>query len=716
MKHIIIIILFLQMQMLAFGQTSSNLIPNHSFQLGSEGPDCQDRNKKLAALYDWKSAELNPEEWHWIKSTSEPSPDWYNTDPNCFYTECFTHGGIVIPSSNRFIGIEGQPLTSTYEGMRVKLKSPLKSNVAYKFRIKYMMSLDPGDKTQIRIHFATKEDRWNSDDSGNKKYPDAMNIVQYYSSDLSCKWRIYENKFTLDGSYNDKLKNIILISEEGYNFIDDVELYEYCTAFLTRQNREYLYKQELEEAINIIAGEKVSTAEPEGTVICFPDSKLEYKAANEVNLKPGFEVQRGADFTAKIAPCGIPCVLPSFNCIKYQSICSNECINIGCAAQPLMTYQWTSVPYSNTEFLDCVNCPNPIFCPPTNTTGIFKYKVIIKNSCGNIKEEEITINITATSTPAFTLENTDLTGIPKFKIVSDPTNTETVKIEILDCQENVLKSYTKDAKNTALVFPLEWQLNGYDYDPCACYKIKISTKNFCNEAWHSETINWDLTNIPYQLSALQNVMSCASNNLNQFFNVPAVGAKKIKIEFFNRWGGGIIPQNANGDNVSGWQDYKNNNMSFRFPPDICNGTFFYTLEIEGCDGIIRKYNGTITRINCCGETTLPPKPVDGDIYTFNPANGLTDSLYSALVPNPVTVEQPGIISYHLPESGNVKITLFNSNMTLINQFVNETKEKGDYTATLNIDQLTFGAAYYKIELIRSNGTTLYELRRFMVNK
>lgn len=716
MKNVLIILFFLQMQIHLLGQTSSNLIPNHSFQFGSSNPDCYNTNANFGKIYDWKNAELDPTSWYW--GTEKPTSDWYAVaNTGCNYAFCAFDFRSILSSNNRFVGF-GQGGNDVFEGVRAKLKSPLKSNTTYKFRIKcYFAPTSPywEKNNHIRIHFAKKEDRWNLNDNDNVRLSDAITIRRTPNID-DCTWKIYERYFSFGSDFNGQLKNIIIMAEDEYTFIDDVELYEFCTEFLTRQNREYLYKQELEEAINIIAGEKVSTSEPEGTVICFPDSKLEYKAANEVNLKPGFEVQRGADFTAKIAPCGVPCILPSFGCKKYQSICSNECINIGCTPQPLMTYQWTSVPYSNTELLDCVNCPNPIFCPPTGTTGIFKYKVLIKNACGDIKEEEITINITAASSPVFTLENTDLTGIPKFKIVSDPINTETVKIEILDCQENVFKLYTKDAKNTALVFPLEWQLNDYDYDPCACYKIKISTKNFCNEAWYSETIDWDLTNVPYQLNALQNVLSCASNNLNQFFNVPAVGAKKIKIEFFNRWGGAIIPQNTNGDDMVGWQDYKNNIMSFKFPNSICNGTFFYILQIEGCDGVVRSYNGSITRINCCGETTLPPKPVDGDIYTFNPANGLTDSLYSALVPNPVTVEQPGIINYHLPESGNVKITLFNSNMTLINQFVNETKEKGDYTATLNIDQLTFGSAYYKIELIRSNGTTLYELRRFMVNK
>ncbi len=713
MRRIILLFFFVQIQALMLAQTSSNLIPNHSFQSGYLAPDCTNPAKNLAALYDWKNAEIDPTAWHWANSSHEPRAEWYMTDPNCYYTECFTHGGMVA-SLNRFVGMEGRESFTSKEGVRVKLNTPLKSNVTYKFRIKYLFSLDVALTNQIRVHFATKEDRWNINEDGNDKLSDAMNIVQSYSAEKSCKWQVYENKFAIPYNLDGKLKNIILMSEEGYNFIDDVELYEYCTEVLTRQNREYIYKEELEEAINIIAGEEVSTDEPNGVVTCFNGSKLEYKAANEVNLKKGFEVQRGSDFTARIAPCGIPCILPYFACIKYQTICSNGCTNIGCEGQPLMAYQWTSEPHSNMDYLSCNNCPNPQFCPPANTTGIFTYKVRIINSCGEIKEEEITINVTSTSNPTFTLSDVNLDGLPKLKVITDVNNTEMVKIDVLDCDENVLKTYTKDAKQTPLTSPLAWQLNGFEYDPCACYKIKVNTKNFCNESWASETINWDLSSTPYHLNALQNVVSCASENLNRFFNISVAGAKRVKVQFFNRWGGSITPQNSNGDNASGWQDLKSSLMLYKFPDNVCNDTYFYILQIEGCDGIVRDYNGSITLINCCGEPGSPSHIDNNNIYTYNENQTIKDSIYSVLLPNPVT--ETGTVNYHLPETGNVTISVFNSNMVLVNEVVNETKQKGDYQAYISTDNLSFGTNYYKINCTLSNGTVLSELTRFLVVK
>lgn len=687
-------------------QTSTNLIPNHSFQYGSTNPNCNNPIQTLAALYDWKTAELDPESWK-----SPPTPDWYPTEANCNYVFCFNQIAPVVSTPNRFLG-----LSSNYdpggEGIRVKLTNPLKSNTNYKFRIKCHFAPNNENKNQIRIHFAKKEDRWNLNDADNVRLSDAMTIVR--TSDVpTCIWKVYEKSFSFGSDFDGQLKNIIIMAEDGYTFIDDVELYEYCTELIVRQNREYIYKEELEEATNIIAGEQITTSEPSGVVTCFNGSKLEYKAVTEVNLKPGFEVQRGSDFTARIAPCGIPCVLPTFACKTYQTLCANECINIGCEGQPLMAYQWTTEPHSNIDYLSCSNCPNPQFCPPANTTGIFTYKLRIINSCGEVKEETITINVTSTSNPSFTLSDVNLDGLPKLKVISDVNNTETVNIDILDCDNNILKSYTRDTKQTRLEFPLAWQLNGFEYDPCACYKIKVSTKNFCNENTVSETINWDLSNTPYHLNALQNVVSCASENLNRFFNVSAAGAKRAKIQFFDRWGTPMPPKTTSGGDASGWQDFKSNLLLYGFPEIACNGTYFYILEIEGCDGIIRTYHGSVTLINCCGEFMSPPR-FDNNIYTYNENQTIKDSLYSVLLPNPVT--ETGTVNYHLPETSNVTISVFNSNMVLVSEIVNETKQKGDYQAYISTDNLSFGTNYYKINCTLSNGTVLSELTRFLVVK
>jgi hypothetical protein len=128
----------------------------------------------------------------------------------------------------------------------------------YKIRVIGQGELSPVQSLNypsvIEIHLTIPSKEWNQANNMNEN----MKSMMYCTfSDFECKPRSFEYIFK---TTKHNLKQIVLqanSNKKGF-YIDRVELYEYCTDFLTRQGRTYKFDKELEEAGTIISGSVIN--------------------------------------------------------------------------------------------------------------------------------------------------------------------------------------------------------------------------------------------------------------------------------------------------------------------------------------------------------------------------------------------------------------------------------------------------------------------------
>jgi hypothetical protein len=163
--------------------------------------------------------------------------------------------------------------------------------------------------SSLAVHLTESDDKWYQNPNSMKNAMYATHFTQGV-----CSAKAFEHIIQVNKS---NLKQIVLQANHNFFYVDRVELYEYCTELLTRQGRYYKFDRELEEAETIIAGSVINNTPAMGDVAMLDGSITTYKASKEVKLTEGFYVNRGADFTAKIAPCGQDC--PTTN-IDYSAL------------------------------------------------------------------------------------------------------------------------------------------------------------------------------------------------------------------------------------------------------------------------------------------------------------------------------------------------------------------------------------------------------------
>jgi len=107
---------------------------------------------------------------------------------------------------------------------------------------------------------------------------------------------------------------LVLYAESGGAFIDDVEVFEECLSPYLIQNKIYDYPLYAPFAINgshmseqsggtLKAGNNIDASRPTGDVTIYPNTKVIYTAADEIELMDGFNVYEGSEFSAVIEPC-----------------------------------------------------------------------------------------------------------------------------------------------------------------------------------------------------------------------------------------------------------------------------------------------------------------------------------------------------------------------------------------------------------------------------
>jgi hypothetical protein len=695
----------------ASAQSPVNLVPNGGFNDGLVEPATTNITFVTDQIRDWYYADDDPDEWHW-PGYVKPHLHWVghsSEDYPCDGNSTEARNSPFALYQNKFLRVK----TDNDGGARRTLSAPLLGGKKYFQRV-WVAGKTPTTGTNwLRIHYTQYNMYWNSNSGNNAHLWDAGSVTLATMPRI-CDWTVMEKVITIpDGYTSEQLNNIVVIAGLGAPFVDNIELFEYCPEYMDRQNRQYFLKEEQEEAGTISAGKNIAAGWPEGDIIMHGSSKTTYKAYNEVRLLPGVTVERGADFTAKIAPCGMDCFSSNVPITEEFTLCDNECITLGTTRARGMTYSWSATNPDWLGYLSGTNIPDPIFCPPAGGRGPFVYSFTITNACGQTTTKTIAIFYDAASdgNPFFGLFDSNLEDKPDNPslIIKTGSHTEKVIVDITDCDGNVIQnSVYINGVNFNNLDQIAWNSTEF-FDPCGCYKIVVKSKNYCFETWKIETFDWKRDRTLENLS-ISNVTICKDGK--PYLCVDGEGIDKITIKLKNRWLQTV------------WNETVDANvrpLCFPLPDgnwnqDLSNQSGYPLLvTFVGCDGTTISLEDILTIFTCEDGIVGDSTEWHGDTYDHggvytNPETGQKDSVYSVISPNPVT--DYSTINYHIPKMGQVKITLLNYNFEQKAVLLTSPDNfpAGDHVMQFSNAELLNGTNYYKIELY--NTQSAVHIKRF----
>ncbi len=477
-----------------FAFAQENLVPNPGFEEGLQ-PKCISyysyegtfwsikdisKRRQQAAAFD---AHVNS--WRRVKTREMdgfPSPDYYDSSiAVCAETNNCPGYPYKRRYSAKYVGLGGE------EGIRNNLTQPLQPGKAYYVRFLFRDSQGSRAKVLVSVY----GEHWYRN-NGNERFQ--FGQVHDIAS-VNCTWDYMQMKLTIPAGKTG-LQNLIFASENGYFSIDDVELFEACPDTMHVQDRRYhaLAFPEPEEAGRLRAGYRVTNNRTPGDVIVKEGTVIKYKGANEVSLEDGFYVNKGGDFHAYIAPCGMRC--PPFNIVRDLDtvICTTMPFIITGEPSYNSTYQWTALDPAHLAYLEATNVYAPVFSPPLLGMGFIRYTLKTTNTCGEVYYRNVNIkyDMGNSSAPNFTVLDSSLTDSLAFSLALNG-HTEKVRVELLSCANpaQVIQAYEYDAFEDFNGTTFNWTMPD-EVDLCQCYNVRISTKNFCNPQWYSRTISWPL--------------------------------------------------------------------------------------------------------------------------------------------------------------------------------------------------------------------------------
>lgn len=667
-----------------------NLVKNWDFQNGNTTPICYycficpinsfgPCQSKLIDdhIYDWYNAKTKDNcpycnQQPWSEKQNCPTADWIEKD-NCPNGLDFAIGNYPILSpSTRFIGVNRAEYQNTwqvkynlYEGVRTQLNQKVQGWTDYVFRLKIASAKDTSNPKKINATLSKLAEHWYRKNQNRK-----LSIAVFeIPANAPHRWYSFEKKFSTD--IHNEMQQLVITREQnasaGYAFIDKVELYEYCPNLMPIQNRLYdstdLYDINFNplpmEAKMVHSGSNVSALLPTGEVVCDPLSKVNFKGEWEVRLKTGTRIKRGATFRAYIAPCGVVCPIPSAYVIDDTALCGQtNPFHIGGAFQPNTTYAWTSDQVGALAFLDDPSSSDPLFSSPVETGayGTIKYTLTATNGCGQSQVRNLIISYdnNPVDSPYFEISNIINYDSIAFTLDSIHPKTEKIKVQILACNGvDILEEYEFLNGVDFACCNFNFKYTDWLY-PCNCYKIKVSTKNYCFDTWVDTIFNYT-TNQSLDFAILSNVGSCNKDQIC----FKTKGATYIEFDFFNRWG----------EKVKGFKsDVNDDEMCFRVP-DVPSGTYFISGKIIDCNGNYLEFNFVFT-VFCSDDLILPPKEIT---YQQNPNSKTIDAssknidittevmpekIHYLIYPNPT--EKGFSINYNTLKMCEAYFTLYNS--------------------------------------------------------
>jgi hypothetical protein len=555
----------------ANAQLPVNLVPNHDFEIGTTHADPSKQCFVLdGKINDWNFADPRPgfqvrESYTVEDGVTYPFDEcngagWTNQDLTANKYRWQVNYSDAPNYANNYIFVE---YGGGGKGIRALLNSPIVASESKRYFVRAKVFFDQAINSEyVAFHFTKYGEHWNDNNWRNRRMWDAVKFYPYFNQQEApyasqTKWNVYETTFLSkwDSRYVDELKNVVIVGGgmgDRSFAVDDIEIFEYCSSNMLRQNRHYYLGREQEEAGTITAGFEDGTNMLRGVVIHQPHERYEngstlkqyyaphviYKAEQAVILKPGFTVERGGEFVARIAPCGAACISSNFTIPTRYSICDNQCIKLNGGDAPLMSYSWTS---NNPEFMNYltnINSSSPTFCPPSSAqSGTYSYTVTITNNCGESTTKTIYIQYDQNSNPT-----------PEFRIIKSNLNesldnpsltvevgehTELLYFEVWDCNNTLLKRYKYEkGVNMEPSTPVIWKLTDF-FTPCGCYRIKVKTKNVCYKDWYMKDFEWT-RNRNFSAASLFTTVLCKDGK--RWFCFNGTGIAKVNYQIFDRAG------------------------------------------------------------------------------------------------------------------------------------------------------------------------------------
>lgn len=447
----------------------NNIIPNYDLEAAQSGriPLCDYFGNTVVNGID-----LDIQNWrgaiHSIEQ-GEKDPDWVDLNSNSTCTAFPT--GLMVGFGNqsyqsKIFLLKAQRWDcsgsdKTHEAVCVSLENNEHFSNNTTFIIRYKISpaisglrssgsCDPNHNLcHMRIFLSELGHiGWHTNSSSRQELINANYTVNLPTSTTSNHFTLQEREFTTNsGNYT----TLVLYMESGAVNVDDIEVFEKCSANYLIQKKIYdapFYSPNkinfsfnfYEKSSNIlIAGNNITNTKPIGQVLIkknssFNDSEqpyVTYTAPNSIILKTGFKVESGAHFRAILASCPNNLSRPS----KNDEIDSSSFQTFGVIKfDDLQTIKLnqrdkkTEESSSNSASLNCNVFPNP-------TTGDLNVMMFTKLS-GNYHFllEELTGKVLIAESKMILQGSTNislkLTGVANGMYV----------LKILDSQDVLLKA------------------------------------------------------------------------------------------------------------------------------------------------------------------------------------------------------------------------------------------------------------------------------------
>lgn len=449
-------------------------------------------------------------------------------------------------------------------------------------------------------------------------------VSSFYTADKAYEWLGLGN-FNTEGHANGANYNFddISIIEVGSSTCPDVN-YIQNTTF---QN---IGKITFASQNLTIAGNNIASTILQGNVVIDDHAIVEFKSATKVVMEPGFIVNEGAYFEAKIAPCDADCFPPVANGGADANSCSGQSIQLGGSDEFGNTYSWSADPSSALAYLSNASSSNPVFTPPPSGYGIIVYTFTVTNMCNQSATDEIQINYenSPNNSPAVNVSNINYTDLINFD-VSYGTQTEQLIIEVWTANGvSLLNSYTYNLGTDFNCCTYHWQIPA-TLSPCQDYQIKVYAKNLCSTVLSAPfIINW-VRNRNLSFTQVSNVITPDGNGENDSWCFTFTGGVQYHVVITNPSG---VPVYDNSGSIS--------------PPQACvwNGecnqpacsnplsenTYFYVLTITGCDGSTINTEGFISLFRDASRMSHATNTPD----TASASKKMVNQIKTTIYPNP----------------------------------------------------------------------------------
>jgi hypothetical protein len=488
-------------------------------------------------------------------------------------------------------------------------------------------------------------------------------VSGYYSPSENFEWFAIGPYKGADDNQTPSLRwDDIRILDLGDNFCPEYWLFD-DTRF---ENERRIY-----QASDYILADKGANPEiADGPVVVASDSKVIFRAGNEIILGDGFEVEEGAYFETVIEPCdNLPCPpLPSLN--QNLEACNGEPIQLGTTPITGVFYQWEPA-----QYLDDPNSPNPIFTPPSGA-GIVEYTVTMTSICefffGGIFNPiileaygsvAIQYNDNPLISPSIELTELSIEEYEASFTVNVGSATHEVVIEILSSDGSTsffAENYTVGKDFSCCSF--QWTSpEDLFLMVCGDYKIRATVYNICSDETDQTEVNWDKTQYSnISISSFPNFFGNSPWGCYPELTYTVSGVDHYSILVYNQWGNLIHTklEFVTANIIIAWDGMIGNNYA-------SDGTYWVNISFHNCFGEKIEHLHEVLFFGPCSSNLAVQNGVNQSSTSLNhgfqdsyeqplsvPSN-TNESVFFSLYPNP----SPGLFNLEISGVGESRANI-----------------------------------------------------------